>query len=67
MELLIIKSNNQYIRFKDKDYHLVNLDKASVFPMDQLESVRTHAAAVRDRGMDASIKRLVLTEEDFES
>jgi hypothetical protein len=66
MELLIIRSADQYIRVKDGEYLRVGLDKASVFPMDQLAVVRNHAAAAAAAGCPAiCLKKLVLTEEEF--
>ena len=49
MKLLIIKSGKNYIRFKDHDYILVTIDKASVFPMDQIKVVQKHAFHIQDR------------------
>jgi len=66
MELLIIRSADQYIRVKDGEYLRVGLDKASVFPLEQLDAVRHHAEAARAAGWDEiHLKKLVLTEEDF--
>ncbi len=66
MELLILKNIDQYIRFKENEYILVNLDKASVFPMEQLETVKDHERElVRQGFIDVQIKRLTLTEEDL--
>ena len=66
MELLILKSGFDYIRFKDGTFLRVGLDKASVFPMDRMMLVRQHAEALKDQGFDkVSIKKLVLTEEDL--
>ena len=66
MELLIIKSGQDYIRFKDGDYLLVRLDKASVFPFDQMDVVQKHETRLKKQGFDhVCIKRLILTEEDI--
>lgn len=66
MELLIIKTDQGYIRFKEGRYLSVNLDKASVFPLDQLKAVKSHLNTMKTKGFDtARIKRLILTEEDF--
>lgn len=68
MDLLILKHDDQYIRFKDGEYLLVNIDKASVFPLGQLERVKNHEKElVRQGFINVQIKRLVLTEKDFES
>ncbi|MGD9216001.1 MAG: hypothetical protein PVJ84_14375 [Desulfobacteraceae bacterium] len=68
MELLIIKSGKDYIRVKADSYTLCQLDKASVFPMDKLEEVKTHTQILRDKGFHCvSISRLKLSEEPFEN
>lgn len=66
MELLIIKCGQKYIRFKDGEYLIVNLDKASVFPLDQLPEVQKHLLCLKSNKFDqVQIKKLLLTEEDF--
>lgn len=66
MELLILKSGSEYIRCKDKDYLPVKLDKASVFPMDQMERVRQHQTRLNEKGFQTvRIKKLILTEKDL--
>ncbi len=66
MELLIIKTQNQYIRIKDEDYHLVNMDKASVFPMKRYDEVQAHAQILMEKGYETVvIKKLVITEEEI--
>ncbi|MDA8136497.1 MAG: hypothetical protein M0T82_17905 [Desulfobacteraceae bacterium] len=66
MELLILKSGPDYIRYKDGAYLRTVLDKASVFPMDRIMLVRQHAEALKDKGFEGvSIKKLVLTEEEI--
>ena len=66
MELLILKSGTTYIRVKEKQFLLVGLDKASVFPMDQITQVREHEAQLKTQGFESvRIKRLILSEEDI--
>lgn len=66
MELLILKSGPDYIRYKDGAYLRSGLDKASVFPMDRMALVRQHAETLKNLGFEAvSIKKLVLTEEEI--
>ncbi|BBO90137.1 hypothetical protein [Desulfosarcina ovata] len=63
MELLVIKTGSRYLRVKDDDCTAVGLDKASVFPMAMLETVKVHLAAARAHGFpEAVIFRLTLTE-----
>jgi hypothetical protein len=64
MELLILKSGQDYLRFKDDAPLLVRLEKASVFPFDQMEKVQAHESRLRKNGFpNVCIKKLVLTEE----
>ena len=66
MELLIIKCDQEYIRFKDHEPLLVSMDKASVFPMNQMKIVQQHKARLKEQGfINISIKKLILTEEDL--
>ena len=66
-ELLIIKSRENYIRFKDDAYHLCSFDKASVFPMNKLDTVNEHIVKLKASGFeDACIKKLIIEERDFE-
>lgn len=66
MELLIIKTQNRYIRVKPEGLLAVNLDKASVFPMDRLDHVRDlEARAVKEGFQGVVVKKLVLTEEEL--
>ena len=66
MELLIIKSGKNYIRFKNGNYLLVRIEKASVFPFNQMELVRQHESCLKEQGFEnVSIKKLVLTEKDI--
>lgn len=66
MELLIIKSNDQYLRVTPDEFFLVGLDKASVFPMDRLYHVKTcEKEAIKQGYKDIRIKKLILSEEDL--
>ncbi len=68
MELLILKTGRDYIRLKDGTPLLVGLEKASVFPMEQMETVQQHASHLRQRGLpDVCIKKLTLSEGDLEA
>lgn len=66
MELVIIKTKDRYIRVKEDGYHEVGIDKASVFPMDQLSLVREHETALNRQGFtNVALKKLILTEKDL--
>ena len=66
-QLLIIKTGESYIRVKEGTYNICGLDKASVFPMDKLETVRGHVADMEKKhGWHGTIHRLILREEPLE-
>jgi len=66
MELLIIKSGPDYIRYKDDNYLLVRLDKASVFPLDRMEQVKQHESRLKEQEFgNVCIRKLILTEKDI--
>ena len=66
MELLILKTRNTYIRVREEQYFEVRLDKASVFPMDQMNLVRTHETNLKNQGFESvQIKKLILSEKDL--
>jgi len=66
MELLILRSDKDYIRFKDNNYLTVQLDKASVFPFDHMDIVQQHKTRLKEQGFtNVCIKKLILTEEDL--
>ena len=66
MELLILKSGPDYVRYKDGAYLRTGLDKASVFPVDRMMLVRQHAETLKGLGFEkVTIKKLVLTEEEI--
>lgn len=63
-ELLIIKTGNDYIRVKEDCYCVCGLDKASVFPMEKLETVKAHVTSMdKNHGWKGTIRRLILREE----
>ena len=63
MELLVIKNGTDYIRIKEDAFLAVGLDRASVFPFDQLDRVSQMQRDAREQGFpEAAIFRLTLTE-----
>ena len=67
MELLIMKNGKEYVRVRDDVYLFVGLDKASVFPLEELEAVQGHIRKLQARGFDeAEIRKLTLTEEPYD-
>ena len=66
MELLIIRVGNDYIRVRENGCERVQMDKASVFPMDKLDLVQEHRVRLLEDGYtEVTVKKLVVTEEDF--
>ena len=64
MELLIIKSGDDYIRVKAGDYFLCQLDKASVFSIDSLDAVKKHVQKLREKDfIRVAIYKLKMIEE----
>ena len=63
MDLLVIKNGPDYVRIKDGSFLSVGLEKASVFPSDQLDRVKELHRSARKHGFpEAAIFRLNLTE-----
>ncbi len=68
MELLIIKSGSDYIRVKENSFVFCGLDKASVFPVDMADEVRSLRKRLESEGAGlVCIKKLVLTEQEWMS
>ncbi len=64
MELLIIKSGEDYVRVKTEHYNLCQLDKASVFPIDNLDEVKKHVRKLKEKDfLLIAIYKLTLIEE----
>ena len=66
MNLLILKSGASYIRVRENQFFPVGLDKASVFPMDQITLVREYEGRLKTLGFESVIiKKLILSEENI--
>ena len=65
MELLVLKSGEQYLRIIPEGYELVNMSKASVYPLIQEEKVRSIYHSLKDELQVLEIKKLIITEADF--
>jgi hypothetical protein len=67
MELLIIKSGEDYVRVKTENYSLCRLDKASVFAIDNLDEVKKHVNKLKEKDFPLiTIYKLTLIEEPLE-
>ena len=66
MELLIIRTCDNYLRFKEDRILEVGLDKASVFPMDRLSHVKDLERRATAQGFEKTrIRKLILQETDL--
>jgi hypothetical protein len=67
MELFILKSGSNYIKILDAGYSRCGLDKASVFPLEKIETVRRHKEIILEKKLyEVNIYKLVLSEVPFE-
>ena len=65
-ELLIIKSGSRYFRFKDRQYYACELNKASVFPLDNIDRVRELINRLKKDGIRKPyIAKLTITETPY--
>ncbi len=65
-ELFILKNDDDYIRVKETAYSVSRLDKASVFPLTELNAVTEHLEQMKQAGfLNPGIFKLILTEEPF--
>jgi|GEM_PF-3093640 len=67
MMLLVVKTNEGYVRYKSSDdIQVVRLDKASVFPEAGRSVIKDMAINVNRKGFTGvRVARLDLTETDF--
>lgn len=65
-ELLIVKVGKDYARFVEGGFECRAMNKASVFPLADLELVREKCAACFAGDTDYILRKLVITEEPFE-
>ena len=64
-ELLIIKAGEQYLRFSGSEYSLCSLNKASVFPLGQVEEAKDHCRRLGVEGVAAMLMKLTIVEEPY--
>ena len=64
--LLVIRVGEAYARLKDGDCTLVALETASVYPEVDPAKAREALAIVAESHPDATLRRLVITEEAYE-
>lgn len=65
-QLLIIKDRQGYIRFTNDSYEHCDLNKASVFPLHQVDDVKRHLDELSNSGSkDPKIYLLTINEDEF--
>ena len=61
-----MKNKTEYVRVKEDAYLFVGLDKASVFPLEKIETVQRHIKNLQARGFEhVSICKLKLSEKPY--
>lgn len=66
MELLCLKTDTKYLRILNDQPVLETVQKASVYPLSQKENVKKMHSEFIIFFPDLKIKKLKITEEDFE-
>ena len=64
-ELLIIKVGAEYLRFYADEFALGPLNKASVFPMVQVEEAKKRCRSLATAGVAAVLMKLTIVEEPY--
>jgi len=65
MELLVLKSNDNYIRIKGNSFEFTNMDKASVYPLSEVKKVKDFFDKLQKDISDLTIRKIVITETEF--
>ncbi len=70
MKLLVIRCSDGYLRIRnvengEKQFEFCLLEKASVFPLCQLEQVRDYVGLLSDSGKFPEIRQLSIYEEPY--
>jgi hypothetical protein len=67
MELLVLKADRDYFRFRSSDFSLGTLAQASVYPLDQADVVIALQEQLRGAGYpQTQIRQLSISEEQWE-
>lgn len=65
-ELLIVKTPNGYYRFREDEYFLCELNKASVFSLSEATKAKDLCAMLHRNGVvEASLMKLTIIEEPY--
>lgn len=65
MNLLVLKSKDRYIRIKDDSFEYTNMDKASVYPVADVEKVKYIYSKLISEISNLEIRKIVITETEF--
>ena len=65
MELLVLKSKDKYIRIKGNSFEFTKMDKASVFPIKDVDKVKSIYTDLLVDISDLEIRKIVITETEL--
>jgi len=64
-ELLIVKTGADYCRFTEDGFERCSMNKASVFPLEQLGEAKAWCAKLETVGVESVLMKLTISEEPF--
>jgi len=65
-ELLIIKAGDDYFRFQEESFAPCAMNKASVFPLTELDKAERLCQRLRDAGLaEVALHKLTIFEEPY--
>jgi hypothetical protein len=64
-ELLIVKIGAEYLRFAANDFERCPLNKASVFPLAQVEEVKLRCRRLAEAGVAVVLMKMTIIEEPY--
>jgi len=64
-ELFTVKAGGDYYRFTDEGFEVCGMNKASVFPLDQLVKAKNWCRKLQEAGIAAAIMKLTILEEPY--
>jgi len=62
-ELLIVKAGEDYFRFRAAGYEKCAFNKASVYPLSELENVKKNYRHLLEAGIEGQVMKLTIIEE----
>lgn len=64
-ELLIVKDGDTYIRFIGDGFEYCSMNKASVFPVENVEEVQKKCSMIASQTGPLQLMKLIIREEPF--